>query len=414
MARPIHGPIIAIHGKPHRTYSVFYGSHALDCDFLWSSNSSVVRKKEMGAILSLSRPQKEHPRMRDIPRFLSAAVPGFKVVDVKEWIIDGRIDVYLEPVSNRPEPTCYRCGEVLMIDRGKHRLKLEGMPILGLRTFFHLWRQKGHCSKCKKARSEALDLVADETPHLMQDYAWWIGRFCEIAAVSRVAELLNLNETSTWRVDFNRMKRMLAHYKIPIVTQISVDEVYARKKPKFEGESRDERFFTVVCDLKTRRVIWVAESRRKEALDQFFLLIGKDQCSKIEVVASDQHEGYAASIQEHCSNATHVLDRFHLMQIFEEAVNDTRKILHQEQPGGSELRRLSRGQYRFMFVKKANRRTDTERQHIDEVLKENAGFAKLELIKERMFSFFDQQDETSAKQFLKKSETGFGSAASNP
>jgi transposase len=340
--------------------------------------------------------------MGKIPRFLQASVPGFKIIDVKEWILDGRIDVYLEPDVDRKEAHCYRCSELLGVDRGKHRLRLEGMPILGLRTFFHLWRRKGHCPKCNKARSEVIELVADETPHLMQDYAWWIGRLCEIAAVSRVAELLNQNETSTWRVDFNRMKRMLAHYRIPPVTHISVDEVYARKKPKYEGESRDDRFFTIVSDLNTRKVIWVSESRRKEALDQFFILIGPEQSRKIEVVATDQHEGYAASIREYCPNATHVLDRFHLMQLFEEAVNETRKILHEEQEGGSELRRLSRGQYRFLFVKKANRRTDTERLHIDEVLKENAAFAKLELIKERMLSFFDQPDEASAKQVFEE------------
>ncbi|MBU6376039.1 MAG: transposase, partial [Bdellovibrionales bacterium] len=161
---------------------------------------------------------------------------------------------------------------------------------------------------------EQIQLIAQETPHLTQEYAWWIGRLCEIAAVSRVAELMNQDETTTWRLDLARMKRMLAQYRIPTVTQISVDEVYARKKPKHKGESRDERFFTVISDLKTRRVIWVSESRKKEALDQFFLLIGKDACKKIEVVASDQHEGYAASIREHVPHATHVWDRFHLMQ----------------------------------------------------------------------------------------------------
>jgi transposase len=107
----------------------------------------------------------------------------------------------------------------------------------------------------------------------------------------------------------------------------------------------------------------------KQALDQFFLLIGEEACRKIEVVASDQHESYAASIREHASSATHVWDRFHVMQIFESAVNETRKSLDEEQEPGSELKRLSRGAYRFLFVKKAKRRTAEEKTHIDEVLR---------------------------------------------
>jgi transposase len=276
-------------------------------------------------------------------------------------------------------------------------MKLEAMPIMGFRTFVYFWRQKGHCEKCKKARSEAVDFVAEESPHLTQDYAWWIGRVCEIAAVSRVAELVNQDETTAWRVDYRRMQRMLAYYSIPEVTRISVDEVYARKKAKYRGESRNDRFFTVVTDLKTHRVIWVSESRSQKGLDQFFALIGPEACEKIELVAMDQHEDYAASVREYCKKAKIVWDRFHLMQNFEEAVNEVRKELHEEQAGDSEMRRLSRGKYRYLFLKKESRRTEEERTHINAILQLNARFAKLEIIKERMISFFDQPDEASAK-----------------
>jgi transposase len=332
-----------------------------------------------------------------IPRFLQTAFSGFSVIEIKEWIQDARVDVYLDSKPERAR-LCSRCEAPLQGSVcGKYRVKLEGMPVMGFRLFIHFWRERGYCVHCKKIRAERVEWAACETPHLTQEYAWWLGRLCEIAPVSRVAEMFSRDETTLWRLDLARMKRMLSHYKIPEATAISVDEVYVRKKPKFKGESRDERFFTVISDLKTRKVIWVSESRRKEALDQFFLLIGKEQAAKIEVVATDQHEGYAASIRENVPQAVHVWDRFHLMQLFEEAVNDTRKMLHEEQEKGSPLSQLTRGAYRFLFVKKSSRRTPEESAHIDDVLKENQGFAKLELIKERMLTFFDSQTEAEAK-----------------
>jgi transposase len=340
--------------------------------------------------------------MAKVPRFLSAAVPGFSIVDVKEWLAEGRVEVYLERADESVEVCCYRCQTKLGLARGKHRMRIEGMPILGLKTYFCFWREKRYCPKCRKVRSEEIPFLAIESPHLMMDYAWWLGRLCEIAAVSRVAELMGQGEMSIWRLDLARMKRMLAHYKIPEVRRISVDEVYARKKPKFEGESRNDRFFTIISDLETGRVIWVSESRDKKALDEFFLLIGKDACQQIEVVAADQHDAYAVSTREHCPNATLVWDRFHIMKIFEEAVNETRKDLHAEQARGSDLSRLSRGQFRFLFLKKASRRTNEEKKHIDDVLQENSGFAKLEIIKERMLSFFYEPDESSAKKVFEE------------
>jgi transposase len=335
-----------------------------------------------------------------LPRFLKVCFEGYEIEDFKEWLKEGRIEIFLERKEEKPF-CCHRCGEGLGAHRGKYRVKLEGLPILGFRFFIHFWRLTGECRSCKKARAEKVDFISAETPHLTQDYAWWIGRVCEISAVSRVAELVNQDETTTWRLDLHRMQRMLSHYKIPAVTAISVDEVYARKKPKFQGENRDERFFTVICDLKTRRVIWVTESRKKQALDEFFKLIGSDACQKIRVVAIDQHEGYAASVRENCKEAKIVWDRFHLMQRFEEAVNEVRKLLH-EKWGKNGIAQLTMGRYRFLFLKKAHRRTEAEKAHFDEVCKHNQEFLKLELIKERMMSFFEAQDPVEAKNIFKE------------
>jgi transposase len=334
-----------------------------------------------------------------LPRFLRQGFEGYEVIECKEYLKqpDGSIEIWLRPKDEEKPLVCHRCKGPMHVSRGKYPVRLEGMPIMSFRFVIHLWRRKGHCSHCKKARAEHVEFIAQETPHLTQEYAWWIGRMCEIAAVSRVAELMNQDETTTWRLDLARMQRMLSHYRIPKVRKLSVDEVYARKKAKYPGENRDQRFFTVISDLETRRVIWVSESRSKEALDQFFLLIGKQASAQIEVVAGDLYEGYQASVKESCPQAVFVWDRFHVMQIFEEAVNETRISLHDEQERGSDLHRLSRGKYRFMFVKKALRRTEVEKRHIDDVLKENERFAKLELIKERMLTFFDQPDEVSAK-----------------
>jgi transposase len=329
-----------------------------------------------------------------IPRFAKnyAENSDFEVSDWKEFLIDGRIEIHLTRKVDKAFE-CHQCGEKLGSHRGKHRLRLEGHPIMGIRVFLFLWREKGHCSRCKKARSERIEMVAEETPHLTQDYAWWLGRMCEIASVSRVAELVGLDETTTWRLDLARMQRMLVHYKIPPVTRISVDEVYSRKKPRFTGENRNLRFFTVITDLDTRKVIWVTEGRNEESLDAFFTLIGKDVCEKITVVAADLHKAFANSVHKNCPNATLVWDRFHVMQIFEKALNEQRKILHEEFRKKSNMSELTRGKHRFLFLKKASRRTDAEQRHIDEVMKDNEQFLKLELIKERMITFFDQPDE---------------------
>lgn len=335
-----------------------------------------------------------------LPRFIKKIIPGFEVIDLKEWINKGVIEVYLKKESEGRK--CCRCkGELERAKYGHHKVKVRTMDILGFKAYLILKRQKHFCRRCKKIRSEHLDFVASETPHLTKEYAWWLGRMCEISAVSRVGELVGIDKTTMLRLDFNRLKRMFQHYKIPEVTRISVDEVYARKKKYGKKESRDKRFFTVICDLDTRRVIWVSESREAAALDEFFHIIGPDRCKKIEVVAMDQHDSYKYSVEKHCPIATVVWDRFHIMQNFNEAVDEDRKWLHKHLMTG-ENKRLTRGKFKRLFVKKSNKRTKIENRHINDVLKDNQEFAFLELIKEGMHQLYDSKDEWEAREKIEQ------------
>ncbi len=319
---------------------------------------------------------------------------GYKTVDIKESFKDGTCRIYLERRPDKPLQ-CRRCGSLLERGRGRHPMQIETMPAGGLRVFVHLWREKAHCSKCKKARAEHIGFVAKDSPHLTRDYAWWVGRMCEFASVSRVAEFLRQGVMTVRRVDYARMRRMLQSYRIPQVTHIAVDEVYVRKKPR-PGENRDDRFFTIITDLTTRRVIWVGDSRSRKALDEFFGIIGKKACERVAVVAMDQHEPYRAAVKHHCPNASVVWDKFHLIQSFNEALNEDRKQLHESLSKSDPIKRLTMGRYRFIFVKRHAHRSEGEKQHIQEALVANEWVLKLELIKERVLTFFDEEDAETA------------------
>lgn len=111
-------------------------------------------------------------------------------------------------------------------------------------------------------------------------------KFEELAHCARCnTELMNLNRAYSMKVEH---LQVMCHRCFLFF--ISVDEVYARKT-KLEEETRSDLFFTVISDLKTRKVIWVSQGRSKEALDEFFILLGKNACKKIKVVATDQFTG---------------------------------------------------------------------------------------------------------------------------
>ena len=83
------------------------------------------------------------------------------------------------------------------------------------------------------------------------------------------------------------------------------------------------------------------------------------------------------------------------MRHFEEAVNDTRKLLYKTSDKKS-VRSLAKGKFRFIFLKRATERSLEERTHLEEVAKDNEMFIYLELIKENMLSMFDADSEEEA------------------
>jgi hypothetical protein len=62
-------------------------------------------------------------------------------------------------------------------------MNIKHMPFGKFEFRLIFWREKRHCPNCNKARSEALDFLAPETPHLSKDYSWWLGRLVEIVTV---------------------------------------------------------------------------------------------------------------------------------------------------------------------------------------------------------------------------------------
>lgn len=273
---------------------------------------------------------------------------------------------------------------------------MEDLRMAERRTFVHFTQLKRRCKRCHKTRLESVDIISHETPHLTRRYSFLLGRLCEISQTARAAELMGHNKMTMWRADLERMMRHFDNYTLPPnLTHLSVDEVYA-KATREEGESRNDQFFNVITDLNSGKVIWIERSRKKAALDAFFRILGAENCAKIEVVATDQHNDYAKSILEHCPNAIHVLDRFHLVKSFEDAVNETRKRLYKILPQ-KEVRDQARPKYRFVFLKAAGKRSPEETSHMEKIMKANEAFYRLELIKERMLTFFNQANEMDAR-----------------
>jgi transposase len=325
---------------------------------------------------------------------------GFLVSDIKEF----RDRAHMQIILSRNDDDvriCARCGDNLLGCHDKYWVEARHLRVCGWTVSVCFYREKRHCGSCKKVRSEWISFLSPTSPHVTLEMAFWINRLTEITSVLQVSHLESIDKQTCYKIDKYILTRLLQGYQIPPVTHIAVDEVYARGPRQLkDGEDRGDLFLTVVVDLKTRKVIWVSQGRSKESLNDFFAALGSVQAAKIQVVATDQHDPYNASIREHAPQAKVVWDRFHLVQKFNEALNEERHLeLERIDPEGG-MGDLANNKYKYIFMTRAGNRSSLDKKHIEEVMKQNTKFTQLEIIKERFHQVFDQYDKTSAQEVL--------------
>jgi transposase len=88
---------------------------------------------------------------------------------------------------------------------------------------------------------------------------------------------------------------------------------------------RSHHYLTVVTNLLTRRVIWVGDGKGAATLGAFFRELGAARCKKITMVAMDMGEAYQKAVRDHLPNADIVFDRFHVVKLLLEAVDEIRR-----------------------------------------------------------------------------------------
>jgi transposase len=147
--------------------------------------------------------------------------------------------------------------------------------------------------------------------------------------VDAVADLLKEHDTRLWRVLMHYVEQAHAKSDWSDVRRIAVDETSAR---------RGHRYVTNVLDAENSSLLLMVEGRSAEALGAFAAALGEHggEPSQIEAIAMDMSPAYVKGATEHFPQARIVFDKFHLMVLAGQALDEVRRELGRD--GGSALK----------------------------------------------------------------------------
>jgi len=178
---------------------------------------------------------------------------------------------------------------------------------------------------------------------------------------------------------------------MPCAASIGVDEVQWQ---------RGHKYLTLVyqIDAGSKRFLWIGKDRTTKTFLRFFRMLGKERSGKLKFICSDLWKPYLKVIAKKSGGAIHVLDRFHLMQKMNKAIDEVR---------AAETKRLKQDGYepvlkhsRWCLLKRPENLTEKQTVKLSALLQYNLQSIRAYLLREDFQRFGEYTSPGWATRFL--------------
>lgn len=206
--------------------------------------------------------------------------------------------------------------------------------------------------------------------------------------VKTVAAMVNETDQRLWRVLHHYVKKAREKVDYSSVRKIGVDETSKR---------RGHNYVSVFADLDDPRVLYVADGKDSETIEDFKadLVAHNGDSEAIQDICCDMSPAFISGIESEFPNAQITFDKFHVIKILNDAVDQVRRQELTKQPALKKTR--------YLWLKNPNHLTLNQKATIKslQLKKMNLKTARAYQIKLNFQEFYHQSAAT-AEAYLKK------------
>jgi transposase len=210
-----------------------------------------------------------------------------------------------------------------------------------------------------------------------------------LITVSDLAAITGLSWDTVKYIVKNALERGYGHPRLKDLRYLSIDEIYLGKEKKF---------YTLVIDLESGRIVWVAQGKGTEALRKFWRALRLSK-ARIAAVTMDMSAAYWAAVAENLPDAAVVFDRFHIVKLVNEKLDDLRREMVREATGL--MKKTVKG-IRYLLLMRRENVQEEKLPHLEEALKTNEPLNIGYLLKEALGLLWEQRSFEAMADFLKE------------
>ena len=215
---------------------------------------------------------------------------------------------------------CPFCGGE-MERHGEPPITLWHLPMGMDRVKVEVARQRWSCASCGRAPIDRVPFKAAGhrvTVPLLNFVQDLLALGLTLKAVSLMT---GLHKNVVKEIDKARLEALYTEAGEDGARRLRKPEHQARYLGIDEFKLHDgHRYATVVMDLETGHVLWLAHTKKKQVVYDFCDFVGKEWMSKVVAVACDMNADFERAFLERHPHLAVVYDRFHLVKNFNEKV----------------------------------------------------------------------------------------------
>jgi transposase len=214
----------------------------------------------------------------------------------------------------------------------------------------------------------------------------FVDRLSRLMTLRDAAQLAGLGWDTAKEIAKRRLRRDYGRIDLRRVRYLSIDEIYVGKRG----------YYTLVLDLESGRILWVSAGRGKAGLTGFWRRLRRSR-GRIRAVAMDMSGAYWAAVAAALSGVPIVFDRFHIMQVMNQRLDELRRELVREAEGPLKL--AIKGT-RYLLLTRADNLDPDQLPKLERALKLNEPLSQGWYLKEELGLLWEQPSYEAMNRFL--------------
>jgi transposase len=294
---------------------------------------------------------------------------------------DGQLDLYVD-FQRGSRFACAECGGDGCPVHDTKDETWRHMDFFQHRTLLHARVPRANCPKCG-VRKVAVPWARSGSGFTLLFEAYILA-LAKGMPVANVAKRVGEHDTRLWRIVEHYVWRAVDALDLSAVRRIAADETSAR---------RGHDYISLFVDMARRKVVYVADGKNAGTVKEFadFLEAHGGKREAVTDASIDMGAAFEAGIKANFPNAAITFDKFHVIKLANEAVDEVRR---QEAKNNFQIKGL-----RYIFLKNIKHLSLEEKEALSRLEAQNLDTIQAMQIRMNLQQLFTMGAK-SARRFL--------------